>query len=165
MPVQTTYEMFHEAGNEGQRVDLGLVNIISKSAEGSDIDFGRAVVRGTADGQAILPSGAPANDNQFMGITEETTAWANNGEDIHLYEENREMNIIDFGMIYGYTETSVVPGDPVYFRHTAQTAPLDIVGRFRNDDSTANAYQIPGATFESTGAAGDIVRIKLTNQR
>ena len=58
MPVQssTDYSAAHNAAFEGQRANLGLINIKSKVAQGSDIPFGRAVVRGTADNQAILPS-------------------------------------------------------------------------------------------------------------
>jgi hypothetical protein len=162
MPVQTTYESEHDAGFEGQRVSFELTNITSKVAEGSDIAFGRAVVRGTADNQAQLPS---TTGEDFMGVTEMTTAWAENSSDLHLYPEYREMNLIDFGKIYVYTEQAVVPGDPVFFRHTAATAPLDVVGRFRKDADTANADQIPGATFETTTAAGGIAIIKLTGQK
>lgn len=158
MPVQTTYGAEHEALYEGQRVNLELVNITSKAAEGSDIAFGRAVVRGTADDQCILPSAAGQG---FLGVSEFTTAWSETAGDLHVYTENREVNILDFGKIAVYTETNVVPGDPVFFRHTAGVAPLDIVGRFRNDADTANADQITGATFESTALAGEIAIIKL----
>ena len=124
----------------------------------SNIAFGRAVVRGTDDNQALLPS---TTGQAFLGVTEMTTAWTEQADGDHLYEEYRKMNIIDFGMVYVYTEQSVVPGDSVYFRHTADTAPLDIVGRFRKDTSGGDADQVIGATFETTTAAGEIAIIKL----
>lgn len=158
MPVQTAYASEHEALYEGQRVNLELANITSKVAEGSDIAFGRAVVRGTADNQCQLPSTA---GEDFLGVSEFTTAWSETADDLHVYTENREVNIFDFGKIAVYTETAVVPGDPVYFRHTAAAPPLDIVGRFRNDADTANADLIANATFESTTGAGGIAIIKL----
>ncbi|MCK5026001.1 MAG: hypothetical protein KAS15_05385, partial [Nanoarchaeota archaeon] len=158
MPVQTAYEAEHSAAYEGQRVDLGLINITSKVAQAGDIPFGRAVVRGTADNQAKLPT---AGSQGFLGITEYTTAWAENASDLHLYSQYREMNIIDFGEIWVYTEQSVVPGDAVYFRHTVDTAPLDIPGRFRKDASGADAELIVGASFETTTAAGGIAKVKL----
>jgi len=157
-PVQTSYAAEHAAAFEGQRADLGLINISSKVAQDGDIPFGRAVVRGTADNQAKLPT---AGSQAFMGITEMTTAWAENASNLHLYERYREMNIIDFGMVWVYTEQSVVPGDAVYFRHTADTAPLDIVGRFRKDASGADADLITGASFETTTAAGGIALVNL----
>lgn len=160
MPVQTSYTAEHAAAFEGQTADLGVKNIISRVAESSDIAFGRAVVRGTADNQALLPS---ATGQSFLGVTCMTTAWSENASDLHLYEQYREMNIINFGEIYVYTEQSVVPGDSVYFRHTADTAPLDVVGRFRKDTSGGDADQIIGATFETTTAAGGLARIRINS--
>jgi len=162
MPVQgaTDYSAKHAVAVEGQRANLGLTNITSKVAEDSDIAFGRAVVRGTADNQAKLPG---ASGQSFLGVTEMTSAWAANASDVHLYAENREMNIIDFGEIWVYTEQSVVPGDSVFFRHTADTAPLDVVGRFRKDLSGGDADQIIGASFETTTAAGGLAKIKINN--
>ena len=157
-PVQTTYEAEHAAAFEGQRANLGLTNITSKVAQDGDIPFGRAVVRGTADNQAKLPT---TGSQAFMGITEMTTAWAENASNLHLYEQYREMNIIDFGEIWVYTEQSVVPGDAVYFRHTAAGSPLDVVGRFRKDSSGGDADLITGASFETTTAAGGIAKVNL----
>lgn len=157
-PVQTSYEAEHAAAFEGQRAELGLINISSKVAQDGDIPFGRAVVRGTADNQAKLPT---AGSQAFMGITEMTTAWSENASDLHLYEQYREMNIIDFGMVWVYAEQSVVPGDAVYFRHTAAGSPLDVVGRFRKDSGGGNADLITGASFESTTAAGGIALVNL----
>jgi hypothetical protein len=159
MPVQTSYTAEHAAAFEGQRANLSLINITSKVVElAAGIPFGRAVVRGTADNQCLLPT---ATGQDFLGITEMTTAWAENSSDLHLYEQYREANIIDFGEVWVYTEQSVVPGDPVYFRHTAEASPLNVLGRFRKDASTANADLIQGATWETTTAAGGIGKIKL----
>lgn len=158
MPIQTTYTAEHAAAFEGQRASLEVTNITSKVAQTSDIPFGRAVVRGTADNQCLLPS---ATGQAFLGITEMTTAWSENSSDLHVYEQYREVNIIDLGEVWVYTEQSVVPGDAVYFRHTADTAPLDVVGRFRKDASGADADLVVGASFETTTAAGGIAKIKL----
>lgn len=160
MPVQTSYTANHSALFEGQRVNLGLTNVTSKVAQSSDIPFGRAVVRGTADDQCVLPS---ATGQAFLGVTEHTTAWSENASDLHVYSQYRECNIIDFGLVAVYTEQSVVPGDSVYFRHTAAANPLDVVGRFRKDSSGGDADQVIGATFESTTAAGGIAIIKINH--
>lgn len=161
MPVQgsTEYTAEHAAAFEGQRANLGLINIISKVVElAAGIPFGRAVVRGSADNQCLLPT---ATGQDFLGFTEMTTAWAENPSDLHQYERYREANIIDFGEVWLYTEQSIVPGDPVYFRHTAAAAPLAILGRVRKDTGGGNCDLIQGATFESTTAAGGIAKVKL----
>lgn len=160
MPVQSSsdYTAAHGAAFEGQIVDLQLKNITSKTCESSDIAFGRAVVRGTGDDQCVLPS---ATGQSFLGVTVHTTDGVEQADGDHLYEQYREANIIDFGGIWVYTEQSVVPGDAVYFRHTADTAPLDIVGRFRKDASGGDADLIVGASFETTTAAGSYAKIKL----
>lgn len=158
MPVQSSYEAEHSVAFEGQKANLGLTNISSKVTQDGDIPFGRAVVRGTADNQAKLPT---AGSQAFMGITEMTTAWSENASNLHLYEQYREMNIIDFGLVWVYTEQSVVPGNAVYFRHTAAGSPLDVVGRFRKDAGGGNADLIVGASFESTTAAGGIALVNL----
>ena len=160
MPVQgsTDYLAQHVAGYEGQRADFGLQNTFSKACElAAGINFGRAVVRGTADDQALLPT---ATGQDFVGVTIETTAWAENGSDEHLYEQYREMNIMDIGPLWVITEQSVVPGDPVFFRHTAKGANI-VVGRFRKDADVNTADEIQGATFESTSGAGAIALIWL----
>jgi hypothetical protein len=164
MPVQssTDYLAEHVAGFEGQRANLGLVNITSKVAEGGDIPFGRALVQGTADNQCLLPS---AQGERFIGISEHTTAWSENASDLHVYEENRQVNILDFGEIWVVSEQAVVPGDPVYYRHTADTAPLDILGRFRKDASGGDASLVEGAVWTTTASAENIAKIKLTDAK
>lgn len=157
MVVQTTYTTEQEKAFEGQRADFGIIDIISKSAEGSNIFPGRAVVQGTEDGQAKLPS---ALGEEFVGITEYTTAGEREtigGE--FYYLENKEMNIVDFGRVWVYTETAVTYGDKVFYRFIAETAPLDVIGRFRNDASLGNAIEISGAKFISTAGAGELALI------
>ena len=155
-PVQTTYAEEQAKAQEGQRANLGAYNSISKAAEDSDIKFGRAVVRGTADNQALL---AVATAGVFLGITEFTTAWAADADDEHLYAENREMNILNFGYVWVITEDACVPGDDVFFRHTITG--VEELGTLRTDADGTDADQIPGATFESTAGAGELALVKL----
>lgn len=156
-PVQTAYEANHEPAFAGMRADLGLVDIISKAAEGSDINFGLAVVQGTADDQAILPADAAG---LFLGVTEYTTAWAANASDVHLYEENREMNILGFGRVWVVCEDGCVPGDDAFYRYAAGAGGT-VIGAFRTDVDTASAAAVPGGTFRSTAAAGELAILQL----
>ncbi|MCP3685817.1 MAG: hypothetical protein GY861_24475 [bacterium] len=155
-PVQTSYEAEHDPAFVGQRTDLGLTNIISKVAESAAIAFGLAVVRGTADDQCILPSAA---GQDFLGVSEYTSAWTVNESDEHVYEQYREVNIIDFGQVWVSPETSVVPGDKVFYRHTAPG--VEVIGSFRNDDDGGNATEIIGATFETTASIDGLAVIRL----
>lgn len=159
MPVQTSYLAEHATAFEGQRSDFGLFDIQSKAAEGSDINFGLAVIRGTADDQAKLPSAA---GQAFLGITEYTTAWSANASDVHLYKENQEMNIVDFGRVWVICEDGCVPGDSVFYRHTTGTG--TVIGAFRTDADTATADQIDGASFETTASAGGLALVQLRSE-
>lgn len=157
MGVQTTYEAELTAAQEGQRVDLGLINIISRVVEdAAGIQFGRAVVRGTDESQCQLPSAA---GEDFLGITQYTSAWTQDNDGLHEYTQYREANIIDFGMIWVSPEVSVVPGEPVYYRHTATGS--EEYGALRNDDDSGDATLIVGATFESTASAAGIAIVRL----
>ena len=159
MPVQTSYSANIDAAIEGQDADLGLKSIISKLIEGSDIKFGRAVVRGSDDDGCTLPS---ATGGKFIGVTAATSAGlVNDDEDTNLYSQYSSGNVMDFGEIWVYTEVAVTPGEDVYFRHTAEASPLDEVGRFRNDSSDGNADKIEGAVWQTTTSAGGIGKIKL----
>lgn len=156
MSVQTTYTREHVVGFPGSIVDAGLKNIITKLAEASSIGSGLAVTRGTLDDQALL---ATATGAEFVGITTSTTAGQADGSDAFVYQENDAMNVLETGRIYVTCEDGCVPGDDVFFRHTA--AGLEVLGAFRTDADTADADQITGATFESTAGVGEIAIVKL----
>ena len=157
MAVQTTYTREHERGFEGSVVDLSTNNIITKIAEGGAIGEGRAVVRGTQDRDAKLPS---TSGQEFIGVTTSTTAGQADGSDNFNYEENAPMNVLDFGRIYVFCENGCSAGDDVYFRHVA-SGTNTVLGRFRTDADSSTADQIVGAKFETTVAAGEIAIIKL----
>ena len=158
MPVQTSYSAEHLPGFEGQRADFGLMNNFTRACElAAGISFGRAVIRGTADDQATLPS---ASGQDFLGFTNQTTAGQADGDDEHLYEQYKSMNIMDIGPIYLFTETAVVPGDKVFYRHTASGGNT-VIGRVRKDADSNTADEVKGATFETTTGAGELALVWL----
>jgi len=64
------------------------------------------------------------------------------------------VGVMTEGDIWVWTEVAVAINDPVYFRHTAGTAPNDVLGRF-SKTSGANVTLVPNAVFvTSTSAAG-----------
>ncbi len=154
--VQTSYDSEHAEGFVGQFADLQLTNVFSRSVETAEIDFGLAVVRGTADDQCILPS---ATGQSFLGITARTIAGTADTAGDRKYQVGESANILDEGVIYAICEDGCVPGDDVFFRHTTGTG--TVIGALRTDADTATADQIPNAVWETTTAAGEIGRVKF----
>ena len=156
MAVQTSYELAHAEGFVGQLADLQLTNVFSRSVETAEIDFGLAVVRGTADDQCKL---ATATGGKFLGLTVRTIAGTADTAGARKYQVGESANILDEGVIYAICEDGCVPGDTVYFRHTAAGA--EVLGALRTDADTSDADLIPNAVWETTTAAGAIGRVKL----
>jgi len=154
--VQNSYDFKHAEGFVGQMADLQLTNVLSRNAEASEIDFGLAVVRGTADDQCKL---ATATGGSFLGLTVRTIAGTANTAGDRKYQINESVNILDEGVIYAICEDGCVPGDDVFFRHTV--AGVEVLGALRTDADTADADQIPNAVWDTTTAAGEIGRVKL----
>ena len=160
MAVQTSYDFVTRVALEGQIDSTSLLDLTSKSAEGT-IPFGRAVVAGTnPDVQVILPSAAtPA----FYGVAARIVGLENPnpapGERTE-YEATETAAVLKSGYIWVVTEVAVAPGDDVYYRFTAGAGGTEI-GRFRNDADTATAGLIAGATFETTAAADSVVKIRI----
>jgi hypothetical protein len=153
MPVQTTYNLEMGIAYAGQRADLSpWIDRISKVAEGSDIDYGLAVVQGTEDNQAVLPSGTGGN---FLGITEQTNAGVADDSNEFAYRENNEMTIARKGRFYAICEDGCDPFDDVFFRHTAGGGG-SVIGAFRTDADTASADQVANAIWTTTAAAGEL---------
>ena len=156
MPVQTSYDSEHAEGFVGQLADLQLTNVISRSVETTEVDFGLAVVRGTADDQCILPS---ATGQFFVGITVRTIAGTADTAGDRKYQPNESANLLDEGVIYAICEDGCIPGDDVFFRHTVNTT--EVIGALRTDLDTDKADQIANAVWVTTTAAGEIGRVKL----
>ena len=156
MGVQDSYEFVHNEGFVGQFADLQVTNVFSRSVETAEIDFGLAVVRGTAEDQCILPS---ATGQSFLGITARTIAGTASTAGDRKYQPNESANILDEGVIYAICEDGCTQGDPVYFRHTAGTG--TIIGALLTTADTATADLIANAVWDTTTTAGAIGRVKF----
>jgi hypothetical protein len=155
MSVQTSYDNVHAEGFVGQMADLQLTNVLSRNAEASVIDFGLAVVRGTADDQCKL---ATATGGSFLGLTVRTIAGTADAAGDRKYQINESVNILDEGTIYAICEDGCVPGNPVSFRYVAGTGQ---VGGLRTVAVTAETDVIANAVWDTTTAAGAIGRVKF----
>lgn len=151
----TDYSRDHNRAIEGAIVDAELTNTVSKTAEGSDIPFGRWVARGAADDGAKLPA---VVGDEFVGIVTRRLDQANQPDDTLEAKQNRSASVVDFGKVWVITEEAVSPGDPVEIRYTgAGSGP----GGFRTSNVVGQTKPLAGATFETTAAANGLAVIRL----
>ncbi len=156
MSVQTSYPTGFEPAVEGQQANNASQDLTVRSAEG-EIPFGRAVVRGTADRQAKLVSGS---SDKFLGVSLRIVGVENPlGGELTKYDDKEPASVLRKGYVWVVTEQAVVPGDDVYYRHTAPGS--EKLGQFRKDADTSNATQLANATFETTAEAGKLAVIRI----
>lgn len=155
MPVQTTYTAEHAEGFVGQYADLQLSNVFSRSVEASEIDFGLAVVRGTAEDQCKL---ATATGGSFLGLTGRTIAGSADTAGVRKYQIGESANILDEGVIYAICEDGCTQGGPVSFRYVAGAGQL---GGLVTTPVASETDVIPNAVWDTTTAAGKIGRVKF----
>lgn len=165
VPVQTAVStpVFALAG---LLADSGFNNYILTfaNANGTTVDFGLGVVRGTGDREAKLPSSAT---QEFVGVTirdeMRENSFINYNSAGTVYQIGEPMSVLaKQGCIWVYTEVDVTAGQDVYCRFLANGG-LTTLGAFRNDAdvtaSVAHAFLVPNAQFYSSGAAGSLVKI------
>lgn len=135
---------------------------LNKSA--AVIAFGKGVVRGSADGQVILPT---ATGQTFMGIAVETNTiekrpdYSIDAAGKMGWPVNYDMSFCRRGVIVVPVDSDCVQGGAVYCIHTASAGQTP--GHFRKDANTDKADLVPNAVFWKTlGAAGiGLIRINL----
>ncbi len=162
MPVQTTYEIEHVASVEGAVVDGQLKNINSGPAVGA-VPFGRIVTRENAAGAVALPNASDDVTIRGMGAAVRMQDQVADASDVLQYEDEQDVSILDFGVIYLRPEDAVTYGAPVFVRFAAGGGGTAL-GSVRSDADTATAVALPGAKFMSSAAGGALcpVRIRLS---
>lgn len=158
-PVQTTYEIEHVAAVEGAVVDGQLKNILSAAAVGA-IPFGRVVVSAGA-GLAVLPAAsAQITGGPALGASIRVQDDVANASDVLQYEDESDVSIMDFGVVYLRTEDAVLVGDDVFVRFAAGAGGTAL-GSVRSDADTATAVALPGASFRAAAGAGELVPVRI----
>lgn len=144
MAVQDTYNENMDALRLGHIYDTGNKDLISRTFEGAEGDviaFGAPVAQGTGDRQARATA---AGDTAIIGITaRERSALESQ------YAVGADMRIIRKGPITVEAGATVAAGDPV---HVVVDG-----GTFSN----ADGVELAGAMYESSGDAGDLVKVRL----
>jgi len=144
----TNYDFISDAvGFEGGRASNRL--IVTRSGynnTGAVIPYGRPVVWSGNNREVELPSQA---EQTIVGITllarqyeDELDANGDSG-----FPDKESVLFMTEGDILVRVETDISFNDPVYFRHTANGAGKNVIGRFRNDADTATADLLPNASF------------------
>jgi len=120
--------------------------ITTKIAEGV-IPFGRAVVKGTGDNDAVLPSAA---DDVLLGVAGFSTEAGD--IDNEQYSDNDPVAVVETGIVVVYVEEAVSIGDPVRIRHAAATG--KVPGSFAVTAEAAKTALVSNAQWksETTGA-------------
>lgn len=146
MAYNETYRTDPAAAFEGMVADMSNAVIVSKTAEAA-IGFGKAVARGDDSNTARVTE---TGDTEILGIavrsqaTEPTTT----GE----YPAKDTAAIMRKGPIWVKAGATVAEGDSVY---------VTVNGGAFTGASGTGKVQIAGATFETAGAANDLVRVHI----
>lgn len=183
MSLQTSVSSVMSAAFVGQLYDLTDSEGLGRTAEGSAIAFGIAVVQGTHDNQCRVPDhgdvlglGATTDaDNVFLGVSIYEARKFNTvltlplGEQHGYIEQTDTVSINRHARIWVRPETAVAPNAPVFFRHTltdpAADPQTEQLGAFRVDDDGGNANEVAGARFLYTSAAGELNVLDLSALR
>lgn len=136
---QTNYDTDQPLGYAGQIAEGQVVrDVASRTIENAVVGFGLAVGRGAADESARL------GGTGFEGITV-----ADKSRTADQYAVGEVAGVLRKGTIWVTASTNVDPSDAVTF-----TAATGVIG-------AGLATTIAGASFETTAAAGSLVRVYL----
>ncbi|WP_226780336.1 structural cement protein Gp24 [Oceaniglobus trochenteri] len=145
MAVQSTYLDNMPVAFEGMIANTEPNVLISREVQTAAIGFGKAVKQGTADKQVIAASAA-ADVVRGITVRDQSTT-----DDEFAVADSAL--VMTKGVIWVTAFDTVVAGAAVYMRVAGGS------GKF-TDTSTDN-LAIPGAIFETSGAADELVAIRL----
>ena len=175
MSIQLTYPFTHTVGEEGLRFGVGPCEVITCYSE-QPIYPGRAVsFTGT---YAEDPSGRPRiiHPTAITGLTLAGVVEKKRNEELKgeldflsvvnttqemYYPPNTPIPVMIKGTLYVYSEVAVNPTSAVFTRAVAGDAPDDVLGRFRLDADTDEAFAFPGARFTEAISAAGLVPLRV----
>ncbi len=146
-------------GVPGMLAGIGPHTIISRTTAPSEIiifGYGVVIVTGE-DRQCKLPSSA---GDKILGVALKTHKEQIISVGGAQFDEGETVPVLQQGHIYVLPEQLVIPGDPVYLRHTVGTVGLD-PGRWRKDDDTAKATQLTNAQWLIGSAAEEVAVLSI----
>jgi hypothetical protein len=144
--TQSTYPRFMAPAFEGMIAEGTPCTKLTKIAEGGDVPFGIAVVRGTADEQAMIPT---AGGQDFVGLTVRDSAVEGAGPNTAHFADQKPMAVLIEGAIWALCLNGALAGDGVSFDSTSGGLGV-VVGDL-----------VQNATWETTTAAGELGLVRL----
>lgn len=127
---------------------------------GGLIPWGRVIV---LDGTTKKPRLPSATGQTVLGISWLVQIYENelNGNSDSGVPNGSMFDYVAQAEIAVFVEETIVVGDPVYFRHTANGAGKAIVGRFRNDADTNTCDLFPNSRWIQGATAGNLAVLAI----
>ncbi len=148
---QLDYNVNMDIAFEGMLADANLEHADSGLAEGSNLEFGLGVKKGTSDNQ-FAPLAAAAD--KFEGVL------------IHRHREEGDLldkqavSVLRRGRIYVLVEEAVVKGDAAFVRAVATTG--ERAGAFRKSADGTDTIDLTGvAVFKTSAEAGELAILEV----
>lgn len=143
--VQTVYNKYFDTGRAGQLVNTAQVTVVGREIETAAIGFGVPVAQGIAD---MGVHKVAVGDTAVIGVTliDRTI-----GAEVEQYPVGSTAGVVTIGSIWVTANEVTVAGDPVYV--------LLADGTFKK--SAAGAIPIIGARYDTSGAIGALVQVRL----
>ena len=157
--AQLSYPVDQPVAFPGLLADLNDSKyIVSRANEESEaMQFGIAVIEGTADDQMLRVTNAA---QPLAGVTVHDHTTEVGGDDANLIDPNRMGGVLRRGTIYVQVEDAVAKGGAPFVRVVAPGS--EIIGQFRSDADTGNARQMSNARFATSAAAGEFAVLEFT---
>lgn len=141
MTTQTNYSDTQDALRAGLIFDLSPNVLLSRIVEGAALLFGKPVSQGATDG-SVHPT--TTGDTTVLGVSvRDQSVLADQ------FAVGDSARIITEGPVAVEASVTVAAGDPVHV--------VVATGAFTN----TGGVQIAGALYESSGDAGDLVKVRL----
>lgn len=149
MPLQTTYSEQMPIGQVGRRANMEEWNTITRSLEGATpLKFGVPVQEGVADHTCVIFS-----TGDFIGVSEASVTLVHNTVD--QFEQYDSVPVCETGVIW---VTAGVGGA------TKRSQAYFIAATGLWTSTAAGAVLVPGAEFDTAGAAGSLVKLRVRRQ-
>lgn len=178
---QTAYNQSLAVGRAGMLADGGNRHVISKNNQsGGALNFGLAVVQGSADNECTLPASAAdvTGQGKLLGVALIDLSVENKypeDSSAAAYVAGAMVNVLNKGRAWVTVEEAVTPTSPVYVRFATDGGTNTQPGSFRAssgatgsavaqvDTLTPTAVNSTQYFVEIKNAAGDLVTYEFTS--
>lgn len=151
--MATAFDTFNQYafGNyAGQLEDRSMADVVSRLASGSDIGYGLAVID-TGERTAELPTGSEVSNGITLREVVRDNAAGDNPTPV--YAEDHEMSVVRVGRVWVATDGGSAIGEQVYV--------IPATGELTNVEGATPNIAMPGATFKTVAAAGELALVQL----